>query len=196
MKKLFFISLYLPLLLSAQSMIEEKAKKLEEYYSKSYSNTDSLKYRQLFFEEFPNSFIELKSIYDYEFDKPNILVEKAYEHIFLLFNNLDNIEDSIYYNKLINVAIDGKWDADAIFCFQYGLQNRVFQNPELTFDLLYSRNDKEIKSFFYFFFDSIHPKWNDIPKELRPMKKKSVRIYKLMEQALNEVKKNNSKHCE
>lgn len=196
MRILFFIFYLLPLVLVAQTSIEEKAKRLEEYYSKSYSNSDSLKFRQLFFEEFPNSFIEFKTIYDYNYNKPSILYEVATEHIFILFNNLENIDDSIYYNKLINVAIDGKWNADAIFCFQFGLQKRVLQNPILTYDLLNSRNDKEIKSFFYFFFDSIHPKWKSIPKELKQMKKKSLRIYKLMEQALNEVKKNNSKHCE
>lgn len=170
-----------------QQKLEDKARLIEEYYNKSYNNHDSIKYRKLFFEEFPNNFKELTTLYG--FDQKGPLYYQSTHHILFLFNHLNCIKECLYYEKLINIAVKGKWDADAINAFQFGLREHVLKNPILTFELLKKKKDQDIKSFFFFFFDGIHPRWKEIPEELISMKNRFPHLFSLMEQSLREVLK-------
>jgi hypothetical protein len=116
-----------------------------------------------------------------------LLYFEAVNHILTLFTNINNIDDSQYYRKLINIGVSGKWDVDVITCFQIVLQEKVFAKPELTFNLLEKKTDEEIKSFFYFFFDSVHPNWKGVPKEFQKLKKSNTRVYGLMKVSYDAV---------
>ena len=109
-------------------------------------------------------------------------------HIYELFNNLKVVNDTLYYQKIISIAVGGHWEADAENYFQEGLRNRVIKNSSLTFELLENSSDEEIKSFWYFYFDEPNPDEN-IPKEFNNMKIVSPKIYSLMEVAHKEVLK-------
>ena len=163
------------------SSLHYKATILMELYDKSRNNEDSLFYQDLFFHEFPNTFSQLDSLYGYKENKPAILYYEAVDHIFYLFNNLKSIDEIAYYNKIIGIAFDGHWDADAINYFQNGLRTRVKSKPELIFELLRSKNDDQIIGFYYFFFHGVHPRWKKIPSFLSIYKTQYPDIYRLLE---------------
>tara|TARA_R110002049_G_scaffold200971_3_gene371676 strand:- start:2198 stop:2797 length:600 start_codon:yes stop_codon:yes gene_type:complete len=164
----------------------EKVEKLKKYYSNSYLVSDSLLYRTLFFNEFPSSFKELNCYYGFGQNRRGVLVEEAKGHIFELFNNLNSINDTVYYNKIIKIAIGGKWNADAIFYFQYGLWSKVLKSPDLTVYLLNKYSDYEISNFFDFFFDgNNHPKWEVLPVQLEEISKQNKKIYSIMEKSFD-----------
>lgn len=50
----------------------------------------------------------------------------------------------------------------------------------MTYDILKNRTDKEIKSFFYFFFHEIHPQYEKIPEEFNILKSKDMEFYNLI----------------
>lgn len=174
---------------SMQKDLKVKAEKLKKYYLKSTSGKEKIKYQKLFFDEFPNTFKELNDLYGFNNDTPAILYDYYYNHIIGLFAKLNIIDDKMYYQKLISIAIGGKWDADGIGAFQQVLNEYALKNPILIFNILENKNDEEIRSFWYFFFDGPHPDKN-IPKELIKMKVINPKIYALMEEARSDVLKN------
>jgi hypothetical protein len=167
-----------------------KVNRLKQLYllstSSSQDNADI--YKQQFFNAFPNTFKELNEIYGYETNKPSPLYFEVEHHIYELFNNLNNINDTLYYRKIISIAIGGRWDADAINIFQEGLRNRILNNPELAFYILKRMPDDKISSFWYFYFDTIHPK-KEIPGVLLKTQNVNKHIYDLMIEAQKQVLK-------
>lgn len=138
--------------LIAPDSLKIKMDKLQEYYSKSHDRADSMEFQIRFFEEFPSDFESFNRIYGYIDDNPMPLYDSAFEHI-ELFNRISGVSRATYYRKMISIAIGGYWDADAINYFQDGLQEHVAANPELTFELLNERTEKEILQFWFFYFD-------------------------------------------
>ena len=171
----------------------ESAKKLKSYFSFS-KNQDSIKYQKLFFEEFPGNFKDFNEIFGYDSEINDISYHGAplydgYDYISYFFS-ITSIIEKTFYLKIINISLGGRWDADAVNYFQRGLRQKIFQNPKLTFDLLKNKSDNEIKSFFFFFFHSVHPVYTSIPPVLKEMKHYDEKIYSLLEhgfaQALKE----------
>jgi hypothetical protein len=136
-------------------------------------------YRQKFFDEFPGTFSRLNELYGYDNGKAAILYDDAENHIIKLFNNLDSINDTLYYNKIITIAIGGHWDADAINYFQYGLKQRVEKNPELAVFILEKNTTENVKSFWHFYFDQPHPQ-KEIPDALKKIKLINEPVYNAM----------------
>ncbi len=167
--------------------ISLKAKKLKQYYLLSGSTI----YQKKFFAEFPNTFKQLNELYGDDINTGGvaILYEEAVNHIEELFNNLNSINDTLYYRKIVRIAKGGHWDADAINYFQHGLRNRVESKPGLTVYLLQSMNEKEVESFWYFYFDGPHPK-KRISESLQKIKSIDVSIYDIMLKAQGKVLKN------
>lgn len=165
-----------------------KAKKLKQLYLLATATSQDMRniYTEKFFNEFPDSFKELNSLYGYENDTPSILYYEAENHIIKLFNNINTINDTLYYKKVINIAIGGHWDADAINYFQHGLNDRAEKKPELIVYLLKQMEIKAIKSFWYFYFDGPHPK-EQISDSLKKIKSIDIGIYNVMIEMHNKV---------
>ncbi len=171
-----------------------KTDTLSDLYKKSIISKDSLIYQSKFFHSFPATFRDFNDTYGY-FDNqdPHLtyagaLYPDSYKHIELLFR-LTNIPEREYYNKIINIAIGGHWEADAINYFQNGLRNKVFENPRLTIDLLKIKSDRDILSFWFFFYSSIHPVYDHIPNKLTALKTYDNKIYGLMQKGLDKALK-------
>jgi hypothetical protein len=163
-----------------------KIEKLKEYYSKSHDRKDSMEFHLRFFEEFPSDFESFNSIYGFDTSEMP-LYDKAYDHI-QLFNRISCVSETIYYRKVISIAIGGYWDADAINYFQEGLRERVMANPELTFELLKERTEKEIFKFWFFFFGGpVTAK--EIPKELE--RRSSEDQYAIVKRAYYKARERN-----
>jgi len=191
MNKLIALTIFLPLFAFSQNTkYNDTAKKLTDYFAKVHGQ-DSAKYQKLFFTAFPDNFTDLNGVYGFNSNINDTAYHGAplydgQEHIFFLFE-LTTIPEKDFYQKILNIAIGGHWDADAVNYFQHGLDNKVLQNPKLTIDLLKVKSDSEIKSFFFFFFHGIHPRYENIPGELHTMKIYDSRIYKLLEQGFKEA---------
>lgn len=137
-----------------------KANKLRTAYKKVLGTSNKASSETNFFKEFPNTFNELNALYGFNNDTPAVLYNDASKHILEVFNELKSINDTLYYRKIIGISIGGKWDADAINYFQDGLQKHVTQNTTLTCYILKQLPENDIRSFWYFYFDSPHPKEN------------------------------------
>lgn len=167
--------------------LANKAVLLEKYYNKSFQNVDSIKYRILFFNEFPSNYNDFKEIYGYlgSINSQGILLDSSYEHIFLFFNLEKLIEKEKFILKTILISLNGEWQSDGVSYFQLGLQETIEKNLYLYCKLTTKFKDNEIKSFWFFLFDGPHPK--GIPEEFKEIKNISPRIYKLMEESNKKV---------
>mgnify|MGYP000141446527 CR=1 FL=1 len=139
---------------------------------------NSQKNQREFFNLFPSSFQSFNNTFGFKNGTAAPLYD-GHEYISQFFS-LDSIDQRKQLNKWINISIDGHWDADAVNYFQMYLRLRVFQNLDLTFKLLKERPEKEIKSFFYFFFNEIHPQYETIPKEFEILKNSDNELYILI----------------
>jgi hypothetical protein len=156
---------------------------LVEYYNLATTSKDSNLYKNKFFEIFPDNFQLFNSIYGYK----DIYSDSAYlaplydvsiEHIELFFTLSNTINKSNFIKKVINISLDGYWNADAVNYFQDEMQDFFLPNTEQFLKLLKSYTadeveesflnnvdqflkvlesytDIEIKSFWHFFFDGI-----------------------------------------
>ena len=191
MNKLLALTIFIPLFTVGQNTkYNETVNKLTDYFSKVHGQ-DSIKYQKLFFATFPDNFIDLNAVYGFNSKIHDNVYHGAplydgYEHISFLFD-LTTIPEKEFYQKILNIAIGGHWNADAVNYFQDGLHRKVLQNPKLAFDLLKVKNDSEIKSIFFFFFHGIHPPYENIPVELQAMKTYDSRIYKILKQGFIEA---------
>jgi hypothetical protein len=169
-----------------------KDKALMEYYQKAIKkDKESPKYEELFFESFPSTFSEFKKMY-YVIDSS--LYNVSYEHL-KLFDSLSlKIEKKKYFEKLINLCWDGKWNAGSISQIQRILQFKVLEDPKSAFDVLKNKTEAEVYSFFFFFFDSIYPIWKKVPKQLTDMKEYDPKTYTIMERSLDDVLKKFKEH--
>lgn len=157
-----------------------KAKKLKHLYmlAKNSSGQKEIN-EENFFNEFPGTFNELNLLYGYIENKPAPLYEESELHILGLFNTLTAINDTVYYKKIISIAIGGHWDADAINFFQHGLEQRVITKPELTVSILKKLPNSQISSFWYFYFDGPHPQ-KQIDPALLKIKLIDKKVFDLM----------------
>lgn len=168
--------------------IQLKAQELKELYFKA-TNSPGISdiYKRHFFDAFPNTFNALNRLYGDTGDTIAILSGEALNHINYLFNDIGSVvNDTIYYRKIISIAMGGHWDADAINYFQQGLRNQVLAKPELVAYLLKGMPDKQMQSFWYFYFDSPYPD-KEIPEKLSVIKEADTHMYSLMEATLKDV---------
>lgn len=171
--------------------IEQKAEQLKIIYQKLTSPYGEV-YEQEYFNAFPDSFGLLNGLFGYTDKKPmgrdfnpRPLYNDAYLYIEKFFK-LNEIEKEKYNKKIIDISINGIWYADGVANFQHGLQSKVKNNLGTFCELLSNRKDKEIKSFWYFYFDGPCPE-KKIPEELQKVKQINKKIYLLMQEALKDV---------
>jgi len=135
-----------------------KLDSLKFYFKKISTNQVSVKDFKKYNEYFPSNFDEFVSYFGFD-DKKGIkmpLYDNANEYIELLFSN-KNIEMNYRYNKVINIAKNGKWEADAVNYFKHQIIN-IFNTNAANFINVLSKKDLQTQtSFWFFYFDSPHP---------------------------------------
>ena len=188
--------------------IQVQADSIHQFAVKAMSGNTSNKneWERKFFDAFPNSYAIMDSIFGYK-DKPAPLYfskiprkVKSYvssdSHIGL-FCQLKSIPADKYYNKYVNICIDGYWQADKIReAFGFGLH--LYYNSKPTCKALSKKSDSEIKSVFRFIFDGPHPD-NEQNKRFYKMllpvvKAENERLSKLLTFSFNELIKENHEH--
>lgn len=144
-KYLFFLFLLLSCNNNAQDKTNVNALKI------AYSN----KNENAFLENFPNSFTDFKSTFGWndKLDKPNVLYDSANEYIDYYFKLVSVVKNKIFKSKVINISINGKWEADAVGYFQDKIHNLIENDKDFVL-MLNDLNQKDINSFWSFYFDS------------------------------------------
>ena len=147
-----------------------------------------------YFEAFPPTFAMLNAMFGYgeviegqEYG-PAPLYGYQFEFYVDTFFNLSTVGQINFYNRLIDIGSEGKWDADTISHFQ-NWQIEIVKNNLTDFcPCLAKREDDVIKGFWYFYFDRPHPP-QTISQALQSVKQLDGHIYQLMEAALKDTHK-------
>ena len=173
--------------------LNAKANQLKRLYKLATSSSTGVSniYKRQFFDAFPNTFKQLDELYGDNNDinnKPSLLNNQAEDHIIHLFNELTTINDTLYYKKIISIAKNGHWDADAINFFQHGLEQKVLKKPILVVYILKNMSDDNIYGFWHFYFDQPYPD-KQVVEPLQKIKSINNKIYDLMIKAHNEILK-------
>ena len=140
---------------------QQRADTLLKYYDKEGLAAD-----ESFFCAFPETFSEMQKVFGFDaiegaaplYDYP------IGKHIIEHFANLNSIDKEIYYNKYINICIDGVWEADNIRV-TFGFADRLMNDTDAACLALSKRTDKEVISVFHFIFDGPIPK-NEFNEEV------------------------------
>lgn len=148
------------------SSAAEHGKVLKEYFEKARNAGASEKqmYDSLYFTVFPVSFDEMDELFgNGYFGK---YVNEGPLHIYWqdsapgapirYFRDMNSIDPRVYYNKYINICVNGKWGADHIIR-AFGFYNRLMYDTKTACFYLTQRNEKEIQSIFRFMFEGPHP---------------------------------------
>lgn len=164
----------------------ERIKLLLKYYP--HANEGEVESQKLFFKYFPDSFSELNRLYGYDDSTGAMpLYDEAANHIAKLFFKLDkSVGIDSFFDKMIGISKEGKWEADAVNYFQRGLREKVKSNLSYSINRLDKLTKEEIKGFWYFYFDGPHPT-ELISDELEKVKIIDNYIYSLMVEAHQQV---------
>ena len=180
-------------LVEKAARIREKARKLAEA-------------EQAYFEEFPASFGVFNDLFGYRYEgewggdyKPGILCREPYNNMAIHPNFIDYIDafwrlssssiaKKTFYNRLIDIGRQGKWDADAVNIFLHELRELVLNDLAYFCKLLSQRDQVTMSGFWFFYFDGPHPP-KSIPDELQKVKTINASMYTLMEKALHQTHK-------
>ncbi len=166
---------------------KQQADTLMKYFDKKQLATD-----EKFFCAFPDSFKGMQNIFGFDDNKGAAPLYDYHngENMIGYFANLNSISKEIYYEKYINICVDGVWEADNIR-EAFGLADRLINDTEAACSSLSKRADKEIKSVFHFIFDGPHPKNEQNErtyKELLPkLTKQNERLGKLLTDSYSKV---------
>lgn len=130
---------------------------------------------KLFFDTFPNSYSELQNTFGYSNEKGEAPhYSNGEEYLIMFFKSFQTVDKEVFFNKLINISNNGKWDADNINFFQEKMRGCFFENDKAFLSVLEKRESADIKGFWYFFCDE--PVFN---------KENNIKILKLLD--TNEV---------
>ena len=167
---------------------------------------DKSGWERKFFCVFPNSYSSMDSLFGfnkkagplYHSDTPDTIqyFGNASSHIDF-FSHLTFIPKERYYDKYVNICINGYWQADKIrVAFGFGLH--LFKNPSASCAALSKRTDNEVKSVFRFIFDGPHPdhEWNRkfYAKLLPVVRSENERLSKLLQAAFEKLMSENHEH--
>ena len=164
--------------------VQAQAELLVEYYEKALNCTGAAraKYEQLFFDVYPASFAEMKAMYF----GPLSGVQDNMD----FFRILQYVDKDLYYNKYIDICIDGVFEADGI-SDGFFIGSILCNDPEKMTSLLAKRTDREVKSVFFFVFDEPHPNKKSTQayydRLYAKISKANPKVARLMQEAYEQV---------
>ncbi|MES2645573.1 MAG: hypothetical protein V4717_01765 [Bacteroidota bacterium] len=144
-----------------------------------------------FFELFPAIFSQFELLYGYDDKKgEGILYKKYQDHIGFLCDN-GNISEKDKLNKLINIGVDGRWDADAVAMLQKCTLDLIKNNVQASVKILNGLSKSETMKFWAYLFDGPHPNDKENTKSFNNLKQSVEKIDSnqamLMEQAFKKI---------
>ncbi len=135
---------------------ESKSNTISKIFNEIGENTSCTNPNMiLFLNAFPSSFKELNLIYGWD-DEKNVrreLYDVAEKHL-ELFGKTYDCSPKQWTLKSIKIALNGKWDADAVNYFKGLLEDKLSKNPKMYFYYLSKFTEKENISFWKFLIDN------------------------------------------
>lgn len=186
MKKYIYISILITIssILNAQFYPVDTAK-LNTAYKELISDPNSFTIQKKFFDSFPNTWMEFIMTYQYfpskEYDLT--MYRNAEKHIRAFGEKTTLIDDSIYCEKLVNIAVGGRWDADAPNSLQELLHQIMKEKTKTLFNAVSQLELGSQMQFWQYYWSNLHYnkryedelKWlnlklsNDYPNEIEIM---------------------------
>ena len=142
--------------------LQDSAAYLKHYYNQFAKTKDSLS-EVLFFNMLPDTFESYRNLIGYVFDeKDNISYNFYFIHNqFEKGNDYANLRFFIpkkkYASKIITNGINGTWDSDDIALLQDKIWNLYKTENNLFFEVLNTKTQSEVSSFWIFYFDGPAP---------------------------------------
>ena len=137
-------------------------------YRELLKHPESKEAQMAYFEAFPNTWMEY--IVTYQFDPDDKEGRKnlyfaGHKHVYAFEYKLNLIPDSLYYKKLVNIAIGGRKDADAANYLQSCVESHMIDHSEQILNALAPLCKRHRFEFWEFYFSNI-VKSADIEEEL------------------------------
>lgn len=126
----------------------------------------------LFLAQFPADFQQFMDYFGWntKSEQPAELYEESNAYMDYYFELLSNGQHKAFENKLMGIAENGHWQADAVNYFQHHVINRIKENEK--YYLINQLSNDRAKSVLFFLFDGPHPKFDaDFASHLSPSKK-------------------------
>lgn len=137
---------------------QAQADSMMKYYenAKVADSASRMMWEQKLFCAFPNSFEGMEHLFGYDDEPAPLYHSDMINGIIPYFCQLSSIPSEAYYNKYIDININGNWQADNINQ-AFGFHKRLLNDTEAACAVLGLRPVDEVKSVFHFIFDGPHP---------------------------------------
>ncbi|HJC96707.1 MAG TPA: hypothetical protein H9925_09670, partial [Candidatus Phocaeicola gallinarum] len=169
MKRLFFVILFAIATanLYAQYFMADTVK-LNATYRELLKHPESKEAQMAYFKAFPNTWMEYIVTYQFvpdDKDKRKSLCSVGHKHVYAFQYKLNLIPDSLYYKKLVNIAIGARHDADAASYLQGCIESHMIDHSEQILNALAPLRKGHRFEFWEFYFSNIID-CSDIEEEL------------------------------
>lgn len=182
----YLIFLFL-ILTSCKSQSQESLVSITELKT-AYLKKDDV----LFIEKFPKNYKQFVSYFGWNesLDKPNPLYNESEKYINFFFLIITKKENKESLKLIVDIGINGKYQADAVSYFKRKTEELFIQTPNLACNLLKNRNIQEVDSFWYYYFDSPQPT-KVIPKYFNNLTNECNSIYKSIDKQIKLIQSEN-----
>ena len=148
---------------TAQVAVETNARQCleENLRTNQQVKEESDRYLTDYFLCFPAEFSAFKKLFGYDDSNGNTvyapLYNVAHEHILaMLPKTLKQVGKDRFYEKLIGLAVNAFWQADAVNYLQELLRQYTSSDEDYFLSILGKRTDKEIEAFWRFYLAGPH----------------------------------------
>ncbi|OXA76305.1 SH3 domain-containing protein [Flavobacterium aquidurense] len=147
---------------------------------------------KLFLQNFPKNYNQFVKYFGWNdsLDVPYPLYNESEEYINRLFKIIKKDKTGKSLKLIIDIGINGKYQADAVNYFKINIERIFKENPNLACDLLGNRTLEEIDSFWHFYLDSPQP-LTAVPDIFKILKNSCPQIYSSLEKELTLIQKEN-----
>jgi len=157
---------------------------IESTYSMIEKNDDVVSNQERFYQCFPKNFDRFLAIFGYseaDSSTDGLLAgnEKSYDYLDQFFKLTISKNQ---YSNMFQLGVNGHWQVDNVAYLQYLLREFLTSYKNTVIEELARLSDQELKSFWFFYFDS-QTKLKSVPNEVLSIKDKNARVYNF---AINE----------
>lgn len=140
----------------------ERADTLKKYVELALTVNDKTYCDRMIFNSFPNSFDGMRKLFGFDnvTKEAPLYIWPIGDNVIKYFGSILSIPKDTYYEKCINICVNGYWEADNIRQ-AFGFHKRLSEDTKSVCEVLSNRTDEEIISVFRFIFDGPHPKNDD-----------------------------------
>ncbi|WP_268223555.1 hypothetical protein [Sinomicrobium oceani] len=159
------------------------------YFNKISSEKASESYFSKYVYAFPSTFQSFQDYFGFDDEEGAMpLYKEANTYIDNLFLASKICCKHEVFDKVINIARQGKWDADAVNYLKHKIHKIIEDNPGDFLEILSKEEQQEQIGFWFFYFDSPHPQ-KEISQKLLEKVTKSGADANALKQGFDKVVK-------